>query len=231
MLWLNGGPGASSVAAGLLLEHGPCSISLDGNGTVRNDYAWNEKVNIIYLDQPVGTGYSYSSDDSTVTKLADLAADVYAFLQVFMHHFPEYAALPFHIAAESWGGHYGPNIAHVIFEKNKKMVYAPFPEQMKINIASVMLANGLTEPASQFQMIPIYMCSTRAPYPPHEPDSATCASLRLNSPVCVQAIKACYKTQDRLICDAATTHCWSMELGLALNGQHLLCYSRVSSRY
>ena len=237
MLWLNGGPGGSSIAAGLLLENGPCHISPDGNGTVRNDHAWNEKVNIIYLEQPVGTGYSYASDDSEVTNLVDLAADVYAFLQVFMHQYPEYSAAPFHIAAESWGGHYAPNIASVIFNKNKEIEYAPFPGQVKINLESVMIANGLTEPASQFLTIPMYFCGGLAPYPAYGSNTARCMSLRVNSPICYNAIKSCYDTQSTVACNAATVHCWTTELGTALQGQpsyyrHCINVPRsLSSRY
>ena len=157
------------MTAGLLFENGPCFTTPTGNGTIPNPYSWNEHVNIIYLDEPIGTGFSYSSDGSTVNSLKDLAVDVYAFLQVFMHNLPQYASLPFHIAAESWGGHYGPEIGSLVYKQNKQMEYAPFPGQVKINLASIMLANGLTEPLSQFETIPHYVCGG-APYPPYEPD-------------------------------------------------------------
>jgi len=71
MLWLNGGPGCSSIASGLLFEHGPCFVAEGGNGTVHNPHAWNEFVNIIYLDEPIGTGYSYASDGSKHTGRPD----------------------------------------------------------------------------------------------------------------------------------------------------------------
>ncbi|PSR72048.1 hypothetical protein PHLCEN_2v12078 [Hermanssonia centrifuga] len=179
MLWLNGGPGASTIASGLLFENGPCSVSPD-NKTVRNDHSWNEKMNIIYLDEPIGTGYSYATDGSKVTTLTNLAVDVYAFLQVFMHRFPQYASMPFHLAAESWGGHFGPNIAHYIFERNQELVYAPRTGILKINLASVILANGLTEPASQFESIHPYICGA-APYHPLDPDGAVCKTLKVNT--------------------------------------------------
>ena len=72
MLWLNGGPGASTIASGLLFENGPCRYSTEKNTTVRNPYGWNEKVNIIYLDQPVGTGFSYGASDTATTTAATL---------------------------------------------------------------------------------------------------------------------------------------------------------------
>jgi hypothetical protein len=57
-LWINGGPGASSMR-GLLRENGPCSINGDSNSTSNNPWSWNEVSNMIYIDQPVQTGFSY----------------------------------------------------------------------------------------------------------------------------------------------------------------------------
>ena len=69
---------------------------------------------MIFLDQPVNVGYSYSDDGSSVSTSPVAAEDVYAFLQLFLNRYPEYASAPFHLAAESYGGTYAPNIASVI---------------------------------------------------------------------------------------------------------------------
>ncbi|KAK5171199.1 uncharacterized protein LTR77_004343 [Saxophila tyrrhenica] len=57
-IYLAGGPGVSSIF-GAVVDGGPCYIGDDANSTVFNPYSWNEKVNMLYVDQPVGSGFSY----------------------------------------------------------------------------------------------------------------------------------------------------------------------------
>jgi cathepsin A (carboxypeptidase C) len=100
-MWLNGGPGCSS-STGLLFELGPCSIADEGKNTTKNPYSWNTHSNMIFLDQPVNVGYSYGSASVDTSPVA--GQDVYAFMELFLSRFPEYAEKPFHLAAESYGG-------------------------------------------------------------------------------------------------------------------------------
>jgi len=58
VLWMTGGPGCSSEVA-LFGENGPCSVNAAGNETMPNPHSWNSAVNLLYIDQPAGTGFSY----------------------------------------------------------------------------------------------------------------------------------------------------------------------------
>jgi carboxypeptidase C (cathepsin A) len=59
-LWLQGGPGVPSINAALG-ENGPCSVNDDSKSTTLNPWSWNDKVNMLYVDQPVQVSFSYNT--------------------------------------------------------------------------------------------------------------------------------------------------------------------------
>ena len=210
-LWLNGGPGCSSIA-GLLFENGPCRVTENGKKTVPFEHSWNQNSNIIFLDQPVGVGYSYSSDGSTVNTSPVAAEDVYAFLELFLARYPEYADKPFHIAAESYGGIYAPNIGSVIHKKNKELALRPTPGVKHVNLASLILANGQTDPRIQLGSVPDYVCD--GPFPLFDdPNGPQCTALRGKVPTCQRLIQSCYNYNSRLTCVPAVAYCYSQLMG------------------
>ena len=103
VLWINGGPGASSLL-GMLIELGPCLINEHGNGTIHNDYGWSKNANLLFVDQPAGVGFSYVDEGEPLTSTSFAAAeDMHIFLQMFMGQlFPELQENPFHISGESY---------------------------------------------------------------------------------------------------------------------------------
>ncbi|EOQ99452.1 hypothetical protein E3P92_02614 [Wallemia ichthyophaga] len=210
VMWLNGGPGCSS-STGLLTELGPCNIANDGQSTTYNDYSWNNNANLLFLDQPINVGYSYSDSDNVNTTPA-AADDVYAFLQIFFKHYSSYAHLPFSIAAESYGGRYAPLIADVINNHNQidKSLYrinGSFDDFKHINLKSILLGNGLTNPKVQFPSVYDYAC--HGPYQIFEPNGSECANLKSKAHTCETLIDTCYKTDSRFTCLPAALYCWS----------------------
>ncbi|KXT14194.1 hypothetical protein AC579_2459 [Pseudocercospora musae] len=67
-IWLNGGPGCSSLI-GMLDELGPCWVNPDANSTRINEWSWNNEVNMLFIDQPSHSGFSY---DNLINKTSDL---------------------------------------------------------------------------------------------------------------------------------------------------------------
>lgn len=206
LLWLNGGPGCSSTT-GLLFELGPCQIADKGTNVTYNRHSWTEKANVIFLDQPVGVGFSYSDapDGMGVDNSPAAAADVYAFLTLFVGKFSKYRKNPFHISGESYAGTYLPNIAHVIHENNKKLqagevvstspddsvALRPVPKLPVLNFKSVLIGNGLTEAATQFSSVPEYACDSKyAVY--DDPQGSECTSLRSKMDRCRKVAETCY---------------------------------------
>jgi serine carboxypeptidase-like clade 2 len=119
LLWLNGGPGASSLL-GLLTEHGPFQPQEDGKTLLLNEFAWNKFANIIYLEAPAFVGFSYS-DNATDAYTDDdkTAQDNYQFLLNWFKAFPSFKSNDFYVTGESYGGHYVPELADLILEGNK----------------------------------------------------------------------------------------------------------------
>ncbi|EEY68296.1 serine protease family S10, putative [Phytophthora infestans T30-4] len=111
ILWLSGGPGCSGLVA-LLFENGPCSFDDETDTISLNPYAWTGLANVVYLDQPKGTGYSNGERGITRPWSLDGAADdIHEFLHQFYQQHPELRVSDFYIFGESFAGHYVPDLA------------------------------------------------------------------------------------------------------------------------
>ncbi|KAJ7655989.1 carboxypeptidase C [Mycena polygramma] len=231
VLWINGGPvntGASSMT-GLLFELGPCSIANQGTNTTLNKYSWTSRANIIFLDQPVNVGFSYADGNTTVDTSPVAGKDVYAFLELFLSRFPKYSKQAFHISGESYAGTYLPNIARAIWAGNKQLELAQMPSVKKINLESIMIGNGMTNPYVQMTSIADYVCE--GPYPVYgDPEGAECTALRTKIPTCQQMLKSCYSSGSRHICSPALLYCVSMSTPLMQTGLNLYDIRRKCER-
>ncbi|KAF7059247.1 hypothetical protein CFC21_066177 [Triticum aestivum] len=120
VLWLNGGPGCSSLGYGAMQELGPFRVTEDNKTLSRNVNAWNNVANVIFLESPAGVGYSYSNTSSDYDLSGDerTADDAYVFLVKWLERFPEYKDRTFYISGESYAGHYVPELAATILLHN-----------------------------------------------------------------------------------------------------------------
>ncbi|KAJ6772943.1 SERINE CARBOXYPEPTIDASE-LIKE 28 [Salix koriyanagi] len=141
VLWLNGGPGCSSVAYGASEEVGPFRVRPDGKTLYLNPYAWNKVANLLFLDSPAGVGFSYSNTSSDTYTVGDkrTAKDAYTFLVNWFERFPQYKHRPFYIAGESYAGHYIPELSRVIARRNKGV------KNPVINFTGFLLGNPLID--------------------------------------------------------------------------------------
>ncbi|KAM5125324.1 lysosomal protective protein [Mantella aurantiaca] len=131
LLWLNGGPGCSSLD-GFLTGHGPFLVQEDGNTLKENPHSWNKIVNMLYLETPAGVGFSYSDDKNYEINDTQVAQDNYMALKEFFRLFPELSENEFYIAGESYGGFYVPNLA------------VRLSKDGGINLKGIAIGNGLT---------------------------------------------------------------------------------------
>ena len=117
-LWTNGGPGCSGFI-GLMTEQGPFRPTKNGS-LVANPGSWHlADVNMLFVEQPVGVGFSYSDDPTKdyVTGDAQAAADLYAAIVEFQTQYSGRYGSDFYLTSESYGGHYLPTTARYILDQ------------------------------------------------------------------------------------------------------------------
>lgn len=143
VIWLNGGPGCSSMD-GVLMEVGPYRLR-DDHSLRYNDGSWHEFANLLFVDQPVGTGFSYVNTDSFLHDLDEMAAQFMIFLEKYFSIFPQYAGDDIYMAGESYAGQHIPYIAQAILKRNDAN-----PKQ-KWNLKGLLIGNGWISPLEQYQ--------------------------------------------------------------------------------
>jgi serine carboxypeptidase-like clade 2 len=112
--FLNGGPGCSSVGGGGFEENGPFIPDADGN-LQYNNYTWARVANMLFIETPVGVGFSFSKTLADYSSSdASTAVDNYQAMQVFLTKFPQYTNQDFYLAGESYAGHYIPTVVDLI---------------------------------------------------------------------------------------------------------------------
>jgi vitellogenic carboxypeptidase-like protein len=147
LLWLQGGPGSSSLF-GLFAEQGPIMVDKDVKLHPR-DITWNSKYHLLFIDQPVGTGYSFTkSEDGYVRNEDEVARDLYFMLTQFFQIFHEYVPSPFYVTGESYGGKYVPAIVYKIHVENPAA-------KVKINLKGMAIGDGLIDPYNEWDYGPV----------------------------------------------------------------------------
>jgi serine carboxypeptidase-like clade 1 len=144
ILWLTGGPGCSSFQ-GLMYENGPLYFkSVKYNGSLPtlllNPNSWTKFANIIYLDLPVNTGFSYATPPRDAAHSNDTQAchQAYKFLQTWLIRHPEFISNPFYMGGDSYVGLILPSITQMISYGNEVQT------NQYINLQGYILGNPIT---------------------------------------------------------------------------------------
>lgn len=125
ILWTNGGPGCSGML-GLFTELGPWRPQSDGT-LLYNPMAWTRLASMLFIEQPIGVGFSYSTDRK-IPPSGDFQAsrDNLIAIQEFLKRFPERMNNTFYLSSESYGGHYIPQLALAILHSEDNRLKAQF---------------------------------------------------------------------------------------------------------
>ncbi|GLT51061.1 hypothetical protein SLA2020_245070 [Shorea laevis] len=135
ILWLQGGPGASGVGIGNFEEVGP----LDTNLNHRNS-TWLKKADLLFVDNPVGTGFSFVENTSLFVKTDDEAAtDLTTLLIELFNKNEELQKSPLYIVAESYGGKFAVTLG-------LSAVKAIESGQLKLKLGGVALGDSWISP-------------------------------------------------------------------------------------
>ncbi|XP_047987754.1 venom serine carboxypeptidase-like [Leguminivora glycinivorella] len=138
IVWLQGGPGASSLA-GLFDEVGPFTVSQFGT-LKKNRYSWIQNHSLLFIDNPVGTGYSFTESKLGYARDLDTyTTHLHEAMKQFVQLFPELQMAPLFVAGESYAGKYVPALAH--------RIHRHIDSPPHFNLQGVMLGNAMVDPA------------------------------------------------------------------------------------
>ncbi|CAE6486959.1 unnamed protein product [Rhizoctonia solani] len=141
VFWTNGGPGCSSLE-GLIQENGPFVWPMGTAKPIRNQWAWTNLSHVLWVEQPVGTGFSQGIPN--ITNEDQLAAQFAGFLAQFLQVFSELKGKNFYAAGESYAGFYVPYIANYLYEH---------PKAVDLNLKGV----WITDPSVSYDLVTQYI--------------------------------------------------------------------------
>ncbi|XP_057333848.1 retinoid-inducible serine carboxypeptidase-like [Microplitis mediator] len=135
LVWLEGGPGGSGTGAGNFLEVGPVDLNLKRrNHTLVNYY------NVLFIDNPVGTGFSYVENESAYArKNRQIADDLLECIKKFIEVFPEFKDVPTYIVGESYGPKMGVELASIWYKQQ-------YDGSVTSNLKGLVLGSPLISP-------------------------------------------------------------------------------------
>jgi vitellogenic carboxypeptidase-like protein len=150
LLWLQGGPGGSSLF-GLFVENGPFGVYKNLTLFPRK-FSWSSKYNVLFIDNPVGTGFSFTNSDNGYAKNQDdVATNLYSALLQFYELFPDLKGNDLYLTGESYAGKYIPALAYKIHTE---------PKPKKIYLRGIAIGDGFSDPPVMIHSYAEFMFQT-----------------------------------------------------------------------
>ncbi|KAJ9515518.1 hypothetical protein QJQ45_021662, partial [Haematococcus lacustris] len=172
ILFMNGGPGCSSIGGGMFGEIGPLRPSsactpgsgvsgcLGGTGPVRlllSEHRWSRFAHLVFADLPVGTGWSVACDDADYDADDEGTADqVLLLLRSLLIRHPWLQGAPLYLAGESYAGHYIPHAALKLQQAAQPQPQLQPQPQALPQLAGLLLINPWTAPEHDEQGVAEY---------------------------------------------------------------------------
>ncbi|GAB0092611.1 hypothetical protein DMENIID0001_076180 [Sergentomyia squamirostris] len=154
VVWLQGGPGTTSLY-GMFYENGPFYLTPELDFPPR-EYSWHLDHNIIYIDNPVGAGFSFTDNEQGYSNTqTEVAKNLYEALQQFLDLFPELRNREVFLTGESFGGKYVPALGYYIYLMN-----ADATDYKVINLKGMAIGNGFSDPINQIDVLGHYLHAT-----------------------------------------------------------------------
>ncbi|XP_023123199.1 retinoid-inducible serine carboxypeptidase [Amphiprion ocellaris] len=149
VMWLQGGPGGSGSGFGNFEEIGPLKRDLEPRKA-----SWVQAASVLFVDNPVGTGFSYTErPDGYATDVATVASDMLVLLKHFFREKDEFQNVPFYIFSESYGGKMA---AAISLELTKAIAQGT----VKCNFAGVALGDSWISPLDSVMTWGPYLYTT-----------------------------------------------------------------------
>ncbi|XP_031268894.1 serine carboxypeptidase-like 50 [Pistacia vera] len=150
LIWLQGGPGCSSMI-GNFFELGPWRVNSSQSQNVEdlklepNSGSWNRIFGLLFLDSPIGTGFSFAASNEEIPRdQLSVAKHLFIAINGFLESDPLFKNRPLYVTGESYAGKYVPAIGYYILKKNLQL-----PESKRVNLQGVAIGDGLTDPVIQ----------------------------------------------------------------------------------
>lgn len=188
---------------GLFQENGPCHFVNGASTPSLNPNSFNSYANMLYIDQPIGVGFSYGTDSVTSTVTA--APYVWKLLQAFYTQFPQYENRNFGLFTESYGGHYGPEFADY-FEQQNAAIAAKSVTGQNINLVALGINNGWFDATLQEKAYIDFARNNS--YKPLISASQATTYLNAYNQQCAPALAQCHSSGSNSACENSDNVCY-----------------------